>query len=151
MSLEQHWAPSGQSCYTYLHCSHSWLCQRLPREKSGKQTAWKELAAACSSPQPQDSHKVLLQWECVFGSFLPGCSFSLLVWHHLPHSHFSSAIYRKNSLPGLVASVTPIPRVRDGERSHSLPLHYSPVKQGMTYAARSRRQLLKCHKHLEYD
>lgn len=39
----------------------------------------KQLAAACSSPQPQDSHKVLLQWECVFGSFLPGCSFSLLV------------------------------------------------------------------------
>jgi len=80
--------PSGQSCSTYLCCSHSWLYHRLPREKTGKQIAWKELAAACSSPQPQDSHKVFLQWECVFGSFLPGFSFSLLAWHHLPHNRF---------------------------------------------------------------
>lgn len=67
---------------------NSWLYHRLPREKTGKQTAWKELAAACSSPQPQDSHKVFVQWECVFGSFLPGCSFYLPAWHHLPHNRF---------------------------------------------------------------
>lgn len=59
-----------------------------PERRLANKTAWKELVAACSSPQPQDSHKVFLQWECVFGSFLPGCSFSLLAWHHLPHNHF---------------------------------------------------------------
>lgn len=75
---------SGQSCSTYLCCSHSWL----PREKTGKQTAWKKLAAAHSSPQPQDSHKVFLQWEYIFGTFLPGSSSSLLTWHHLPHNCF---------------------------------------------------------------
>lgn len=143
--------PSGQSCYTYLCCSHSWLCHRLPREKPGRQTAWKELAAACSSPQPQDSHKVFLQWECVFGSFLPGCSFSLLAWHHLPHNRFPQPFTGRAVCLDLQPGSLPSSGLGTVDRVTVLLQKYPCVKQGMGDAARSRRRLLKCYKHLEYD